>query len=77
MNTNEILTGSKSGMEISQDVKKLRTIDSLLGLLDQIDHTAEVVPFDNLDRFSRLLASLKGEPLTEEEAMLVEELVKN
>jgi hypothetical protein len=76
MNTNETLTGGKAGLDNSQEVKKIRTIDSLLALLSQIDYKAELVPFDNFDKFSRLLASLKGDPLTEDELMLIDELVK-
>ena len=75
MNTNEILTRSKAGLDNSREVKKLRMIESLLELLDKIDYTAEVVPFDDPDRFSRLLASLKGEPLSVEERELVKEIM--
>ena len=54
---------------------RLRTIYSIKELLSQIDHRVEVVPEDNAQRYTRLLTSLKGEPLNKEETELVEEIV--
>ena len=52
---------------------KIEAIDNLLELLSQIEYKMETVPFDNLERFTRLLVSLKGEPLNEIESELIKE----
>ena len=57
------------------DKGKLKAIHSINELLSQIDHKAEVVPENNKERFSRLLTSLKGEPLNKDEAALVDEII--
>ena len=54
--------------------KKLKTVDTIIELLSEIDHNAEVVPEDNAKMFARLLTSLKGKPLNNDEAELVEEI---
>ena len=54
--------------------QKLKTVDTILELLSQIDHNAEVVPEDNAKMFIRLLTSLKGKPLNNDETELVEEI---
>ena len=66
----DYLTGKKSSSE-----EKLRAAVAIKELLDQIDFKAEVVPENNLEMFTRLLTSLKGEPLTNEEKELVVEIV--
>ncbi len=55
--------------------QKMKTVDSFIELLSKIDHKAEMVPEDNAEKFSRLLTSLKGEPLDNAEIELVEEIV--
>ena len=44
-------------------------------LLNKIDLTAEVVPESSLDMMSRLLTSLKGEPLNSDEIKIVGEII--
>ncbi len=55
--------------------RKLKTIYTIKELLAQIDHKAEVVPEDDVQRYTSLLTCLKGEPLNKEEAELAEEIV--
>ncbi len=54
--------------------KKLKAVDSIIALLSNIDHKAEVVPENNMEMFARLLTSLKGEPLNNDETELVAEI---
>ena len=46
-------------------------------LLNQIDHEVEEVPLQDRDRLSRLLVSLKGCELNEEENQLIERIITN
>ena len=54
---------------------KLKAIHSIKELLSQIDFNAEVIPEDNIERFTCLLTSLKGQPLNNDETELAEEIV--
>ena len=56
----------------SENSKAARSIKNLLG---QIDKNAEVVPENNLDMFSRLIASLKNGAITKEEKKIIKEIV--
>ena len=57
-------------------VSKYEAAKSIKTLLEQIDFSAEVVPENNLDMYSRLIASLKQEELTEEENRIIKEIVE-
>ena len=54
---------------------KLKAIRSIIELLSQIDYKAEVVPENSKERFTRLLISLKGNPLNKDESDLVDEII--
>lgn len=54
--------------------QRLLAIQKLQKLLKQLDFLVEEVPLEDPNRLTRLLVSLKGEPLTEDEKRLVEEL---
>ena len=73
INANLISGEFNAGKTYNSKLAKLEAIDNLLELLAQIDYKLEVVPFDNLERFARLLTSLKGEPLNEIESELIKE----
>lgn len=60
---------------IFQDQKKLSAVKSIKELLHQIDFSAEKVLFDK-EKLTSLLLELKGEDLTEDEKVIVNELVK-
>ena len=45
--------------------------------MEEIDHKAEVVPLEDKERLSKLMRSLKGDALNDEELKLVDHLVEN
>ena len=55
---------------------RLKAVRSLRALLAQVDHASEEMP-SAPDRLLRLLTSLKGKPLDEEEEKLVYEMTNN
>ncbi|WKK66428.1 hypothetical protein [Lutimonas zeaxanthinifaciens] len=59
---------------INEEENNLKAVKELKLLLDQIDYEAEVVPFEDKERLSRLLVSLKGATLNESENQLVERI---
>ena len=60
---------------ICLEQKSLVAVRTLKELMDQIDHEVEDVPLEDKDRLSRLLVSLKGGALTEEESRLIERII--
>jgi hypothetical protein len=58
--------------QIEPNLKRLDALKSIAYLLDQVDHSSEVLP-DDSDRILRLLTSLKGESLTDIEFKIVKE----
>ena len=61
---------------IYNEQNKLVAIKTLQVLLDQIDFNAEIVPTENIEKLSRLLNSLKGRALNEEERELLSRLIE-
>lgn len=59
---------------ITAEEKNLKAVKELKVLLDQIDYEAEVVPFEDKEKLSRLLVSLKGTTLNETENKMVEKI---
>lgn len=43
-------------------------------LLKQIDHTSEIIPYDNFDKFIQLLEFIKGSKLKSEEQIIAKRL---
>lgn len=58
-----------------QNEEKLSAVQNIKKLLEKIDFEAEVVPMQNKTKLNKLLISLKGGFLTEEESKIIEELV--
>lgn len=58
-----------------QNEEKLSAVQNIKKLLEKIDFEAEVVPMQNKTKLNKLLISLKGDFLTEEESKIIEELV--
>jgi hypothetical protein len=71
---NLILTDYLTGKKSCTD-EKLKAAKTFKTLLEQIDFKTEVVPENNQEMFRRLLVSLKGAPLNEEENELIIEIV--
>jgi hypothetical protein len=61
---------------IYKEQNKLLAIKTLQDLLDQIDFNSEIVPMENIEKLSRLLISLKGRALNEEERELLVRLIE-
>jgi hypothetical protein len=72
---NLVLTDYLTGKISNCEEVKMKAANSIKELLDQIDFKAEVVPENNVEMFTRLLTSLKGEPLSKEEKELIGEIV--
>lgn len=59
------------------DNKKLEAIESIREIISQTDFTDEEIPMDDPERLNQLLASIKGEQLTEQELDIVYEITNN
>ena len=57
--------------------QKLKAIREIRSTLLQIDFRAEIVPLENIKNLGNLLRSLKGKNLSNDEEMLVKELIYN
>lgn len=62
---------------VYREQKSLIAIKTVKELINQIDHEVEEVPLQDKDRLSRLLVSLKGRQLNEEEIRLIERIITN
>jgi hypothetical protein len=62
---------------VYREQKSLVAIKTVKELINQIDHEVEEVPLQDKDRLSRLLVSLKGHELNEEESRLIERIITN
>ena len=60
----------------NEEDEKTAAAAKIKALLQKLDLNAERVPDNNLDMFSRLLTSLKGEPLTGIEIRLAKDIVE-
>ncbi len=58
-----------------QNQEKLSAVQNIKKLIEKIDFEAEVVPMQNKTKLNKLLISLKGSFLTEEESKIIEELI--
>ena len=62
---------------VCREEKSLIAVKTVMALINQIDHEVEEVPFQDRDRLSRLLVSLKGCELNEEENQLINRIIKS
>ena len=62
--------------DIYQGQNKLKAIRGITELLKQIDFAAEIVPTDDIDKLSKLLYSLKGRALNENECDIIRILIE-
>ena len=62
--------------DIYQGQNKLKAIRGIIVLLNQIDFGAEIVPTDDIDKLSKLLYSLKGSALNENECDIIKSLIE-
>ena len=75
----EILIGieQEARDRVSREQKSLVAIKTVIELVNQIDHEVEEVPLQDRNRLSRLLVSLKGSDLNEEESRLIDKIITN
>ena len=62
---------------VYREQKSLVAVKTVIELVNQIDHEVEEVPLQDRNRLSRLLVSLKGTELNEEESRLIEKIITN
>ena len=62
--------------KIYTEQKNLVAIKNLKELLNQIDHEVEVIPYEDKEKLSRLLVSLKGQTLSDVEHRMIERIIK-
>ena len=62
---------------VYREQKSLVAVKTVIELINQIDHEVEEVPLQDRNRLSRLLVSLKGSDLNEEESRLIEKIITN
>ena len=58
----------------SNNKGRIKAIKKIKELLAEIDFTAEKIPSHDIERFVRLLTSLKGEPLNKDELQVAVEI---
>lgn len=63
--------------KIYTEQKNLKAVKNLKELLSQVDHDVEVVPYKDKEKLSRLLVSLKGQALNDNEYQMIERIIKN
>jgi len=66
----------KTEIDLKFNVEKISALKSINHLLNQIDFTVEEVPINNSERLKKLLTSLKGDSLSENEIELVTEIIE-
>jgi len=59
------------------EAKRLNAVRNIRNLITEIDFKVEVVPLENKDRLVDMLVSLKGEKLSIQEVVIVDELVSS
>ena len=62
---------------VYREQKSLVAVKTVMELVNQIDHEVEEVPLQDRNRLSKLLVSLKGTELNEEESRLIEKIITN
>ncbi len=62
---------------VYREKKSLVAVKTVMELVNQIDHEVEEVPLQDRDRMTRLLVSLKGCDLNDEEERLIDRIITN
>ena len=62
---------------VYREQKSLVAVKTVMELVNQIDHEVEEVPLRDRDRMTRLLVSLKGCNLNDEEERLIDRIITN
>ena len=72
---NTVISGYLNNSDNNKDEGEIRAAATIKELLATLDFNAEVVPENNLDMFSRLIASLKGGNLNIDEITVINEII--
>jgi hypothetical protein len=72
---NNVINGYLNGSGNNKDEGEIKAAALIKELLATIDLNAEVVPENNLDMFSRLIASLKGGNLNKDEITVINKII--
>ena len=72
---NKVINRYLNETDNNEDEGKTEAAASIKKLLATLDLNAEVVPENNLDMFSRLIASLKGDSLNNNEIAVINEII--
>ncbi len=72
---NKVINRYINETDNNEDEGKTEAAASIKKLLSTLDLNAEVVPENNLDMFSRLIASLKGDSLNNNEIAVINEII--
>ena len=62
---------------VYREQKSLVAVKTMMELVNQIDHEVEEVPLQDRGRMTRLLVSLKGCDLNDEEERLIDRIITN
>jgi hypothetical protein len=62
---------------VYREQKSLVAVKTVMELVNQIDHEVEEVPLQDRGRMTRLLVSLKGCDLNDEEERLIDRIITN
>lgn len=71
---NEVLNNYLNKNDLAHSNIKIKAAANIKALLSMLDLSVEVVPENSPDMLTRLITSLKGKPLTKEEAELIFEI---
>ena len=61
----------------SQNSERLKAVSTLKNLLLEVDFKTEVIPDHSFDKLSNLLIELKGNELTNNEQLVLKEIISN
>ncbi len=72
---NKVINGYLASNNGERDEGKIKAAAAIKELLTDLDLSAEVVPENNFNMFSRLIASLKGDNLNQDEIWVINEII--
>ena len=75
MKVNGVINGYLNNGDNNKNEGEVKAAASIKELLTTIDLNAEIVPENNLDMFSRLIASLKGGNLNRDEITVINKII--
>ena len=71
---NKVLNKYLKEKNSSQNPSKIKAASDIKAMLSMVDLNVEVVPENSIEMLTRLISTLKGKPLTNEEKELIIEI---